>query len=58
MGVLHAGVFDNSYGPGYHSYDVDNDHAGGATAMGHEPQNPGTSDVIWNISQMFSLKSV
>ena len=55
MGVLHAGVFDNSYGPGYRSYDVDNDHAGGGTAMGHEPQNPGTSDVIWNISQMFSL---
>ncbi|XP_065631780.1 membrane protein PM19L-like [Quercus suber] len=46
MGVLHAGVFDNSYGPGYRCYDADNDHAGGGTAMGHEPQNPRTSDVI------------
>ncbi|KAL4652122.1 hypothetical protein ACB092_01G210300 [Castanea dentata] len=46
VGVLHAGVFDNSYGPGYRSYDVDNDHAGGGAAMGHEPQNPGTSDII------------
>ncbi|GMY24380.1 membrane protein PM19L-like [Fagus crenata] len=40
--VLHAGVFDNSYGPGYRSYA--NDHGGNAT--GHEPQNSGTSAVI------------
>ncbi|XP_062150551.1 membrane protein PM19L-like [Alnus glutinosa] len=42
VGILHAGVFDGRYGPGYRSYGADD---AGGVAMGHEPQTTDTSVV-------------